>query len=502
MKNLLKKHLRLLFFSCGIGFCFLITYSCTTIIEENPESIIVAETFFKTEEDIVSAANGVYNTLRHGSLFRQEAYYFTHIGTDVANVNPAERNDFAQEISKYTLNANTSRLEGVWNALYQGISRANTVIDNVGGVEGVDEAIKSRALGEVKFLRAFYYFMLTNVWGDVPLITSQVTDVAQLDDVTRTSKEAVYNAIIQDLTDANSNLPAAYSGGDIGRATSGAASALLAKLYLFKQDWTNASTKLREVITSNEYSLMSSYEELFYSRNDNGPESIFEVQFVLIPGAAWSDTWQAYNITPTFGSSEVPGGADVKGGGWASVVPTQEFFDSFDASDVRRDVNLYTEWTDDGGVTTTFTQPYINKYNDERSLPFSGPADGELNFKILRYADVLLMLAEAINEQGGPTQEAYDAINMVRQRAGLPNLAGLTQGSFRDAILQERAWELAYEGHRKFDLARTGKLVDIVRGTSGSNPTGAANVQAFHGLFPIPQPIIDTSPGITQNQGY
>lgn len=474
---------------------------CDDFLKEAPKSNITNESFFLSDQDAIASVNAVYNALRDANLYRQEYWYHVHIGTDIAIINPAERNDAAQEISKYTVNPTTSRIAGVWASYYDGIARANSTIQNISGNEAINADIAKRVVGEAKFLRALFYFNLVRFWGGVPVVTEVFNSPDEIPNFSRISEEEVYSQIISDLKDAEAALPASYDSEDVGRATSGAASALLGKVYLQKKDWNEAVGKLSELI--GKYTLIPNYQELFYSRNENGPESIFEVQFLIIPGASWTENWQSNIIHTTFGSPEVPAGT--KGSGWASVIPTQEFSGTYELEDVRKEVTLYNSWTtDDDSVINFVNGPYIRKYLDAPDVPYYGVDQSDINFYVLRYADVLLMYAEALNEKNnGPNGEAYDAINKVRARAGLPDLPqGLTKKEFSDAVLQERAWELAYEGHRKFDLVRFGKLVEAVKSTSTSNPDGAANVQEFHQLWPIPQQAIDESPGIEQNPGY
>jgi hypothetical protein len=485
-----------------LGLVVLIAFipGCDDFLEEAPKSNITTENFFQSDQDAIAAVNGIYSALKTPNMYGQEYWYYVHIGTDIAAINPGENNEFGQAASRYTINPTTTRIGAIWAQYYDGIARANSTIQNVSDNGAINPDIATRVVGEAKFLRALFYFNLVRTWGGVPVVTEVFNSPDEISDFVRNSEEEVYSQILADLKDAETALPESYSGEDVGRATSGATSTLLGNAYLQKKDWDSAVSKLGELI--GEYALMPSYQELFYSRNENGSESIFEVQNQIIPGSPGTVNWQGHIIHTTFGSPEVPAGE--RGSGWASVIPTQEFSGSYELDDIRQDVTLYDSWTTDDTVINFVNGPYINKYQDAPDVPYSGIRQTDMNFVILRYADVLLMYAEALNEKNnGPNQEAYDVINQVRARAELTDLPqGLTKEQFSDAILQERAWELAYEGHRRFDLVRFGKLVEAVKSTSASNPVGAANVQDFHQLWPIPQEVIDESPGIEQNPGY
>ncbi len=296
----------------------------------------------------------------------------------------------------------------------------------------------------------------------------------------------MYAQIIADLTDAQ-NLPASYSGNNIGRATCGAAKALLAKVYLTRKDWTNAQAKLLEVINGPYgYGLFSNYADVFNKSTKNGKEHIFSVQFLSNSGANNSRDRIMTDVFSGF-SSKVP----------PDLPADSSLYKSYAKTDTRRAVTFFSTLPNPAtGLPYKFKYLGLRKFVDTTQL--LTPVESGINFPVLRYADVLLMYAEAVNEQGGPTTAAYQAINQVRERAKLPDLtAGLSQNDFRDSVYRERRWEFVQEGQRWFDLVRQGLLVESVKKIAAKSAISEKN-----NLFPIPQAEINVNPKITQNPGW
>lgn len=351
----------------------------------------------------------------------------------------------------------------------------------------MDNDLKNRMVAEAKFMRGFYYFNLVRLFGGVPLVIKETTSLNDLA-VARASAEDVYKQIIQDFTDAEAVLPTTYSAGDRGRATKGAAKAFLAKVYLTRQEWPKASAKAKEVMDLGMYDLWANYVDVFAIANKNGKEAIFEVQ-ALGGGVGEGSFMQGY-MRPNF--DRVNGVA-----GFGDDPVTDNLYRAYRSDDKRRNVNLrlYTP-TGSPAAPASVTFPcYVYKYLDPTA---TANGEGSNNFPVLRYADVVLMYAEALNEQTPASTEAYANINRIRSRAGLPNLtANLSQAQFRDSLLLERRLELAFEGHRWFDLTRRKKLIDAIK---IQNPT--IKVEERHYLFPIPQTERDANPKLEQNPGY
>jgi hypothetical protein len=300
---------------------------------------------------------------------------------------------------------------------------------------------------------------------------------------TRAPADDVYADITGDLTQAAALLPASYSGNNVGRATGGSAKSLLGKVYLTRKRHGEAAGVLKEVMDGGQYALLPSYADLFKVENANHKESIFEVQYKANSQGRGSPF--ATLFTPRTGNA----GLLLTGQGATQGYnrPTRDMLGAYEPGDLRKDASLAPNWEDKG---ITYNDPYIKKYLSRQS----NVSDGDANWIVLRYADVLLMYAEALNELGR-TVEALPFLNQVRARAGLAPLEGLDQGQLRLALEQERRVELAFEGHRWFDLLRTGRAIEVMN--SKGFPITSRDL-----LYPIPQSQIDINPELKQNDGY
>jgi hypothetical protein len=309
-------------------------------------------------------------------------------------------------------------------------------------------------------------------------------------DGTRTPAGQVYSRIVEDLIAAQNALPVSYPASEKGRATKGAAQSLLAKVYLTQGEWSLAAEKAKEVMDAKTYDLWENYADVFNIANENGKEDIFSIQFRgggIGEGSLYSEFWapQSAGLTPL--------------GGQGDIAAEPLFYESFRADDDRRRVTFLTQYTNPRtGQTVSYPsaglrQPACWKYFDATS---TGWNQNNNNWPFLRFADVLLMYAEAVNEVTGPSADAYAAINRVRKRAKLPDLtAGLSQQAFRDSVLEERSYELSFEGHRWFDLVRRGRLVETMQALGKP-------VTQKHTLYPIPATQIILNPALKQNPGY
>jgi len=421
----------------------------------------------------------------------------------------------------------------IWQGAYSGIGRTNVFLANIGNVS-MDATLKARMTGEAKFLRALYYFNLINYYGDVPLILTP-PDISQAKQP-RTPVAQVRQQILKDLDDAASVLPAQpYTGSDIGRATKGAALTLKAKVLLYNGQWTDAAAAAQSVMTlsGSGYALFPSYRGLFLPANENNNEVIFDVQFEST--GKYSSSWDTY--LGLYNASYTPG--------WSSIEPTQDFVDTYDMKDgstysaanpladptdkynnrdPRLDQTIFRKGVnynglpypvDSKGFAGIYTGFSFKKYTvyDNAPTPMVSYQKSYINGILLRYADVLLMYAEAQNEAVGPDASVYDAIRQVRQRAGInpPNLpAGLSQSQMRDRIMHERRIEFVGEGLYFSDVRRWKTAnVELNRAVqlNGSYKAGVMDVRKYdpnkNNLFPIPQHEIDNSQNaIKQNPGY
>ncbi|WP_409416098.1 RagB/SusD family nutrient uptake outer membrane protein [Flavobacterium sp. PS2] len=474
--------------------------SCTEL-EVTPTSFVTEDNYFKTQDDAVASVNAVYASLSldpgEQSLFGRNLYFLTDMATDYAAAGVSATNPQVRALSSLTHDATSDRVQVAWRQIYAGINRANVSIDNVPRVSG-SEVVKTRLINEAKFIRALLYFQAVRLWGGVPIVLHEPKSI-DLENLkaNRATVDQVYAQIITDLKDAES-LPTTYPANDAGRATSGAAKAILAKVYLTKKDWPNAILKSNEVINGGYgYALFENFADVFNKTKKNGKEHIFSVQFEPNQAGNGSSgsTFQGTSFTG-FTATEP---ADI-------ISDVALFYDTYTAGDTRRDVSYAKQLLNPAtGTLYTFPKPIFKKYLDLTNL--ATPGNVAINFPIIRYADILLTLAEATNEQSGPTTEAYEALNQVRRRAyGKPintpdptiDLSGLTPATFRAAIQEERKKEFVQEGQRWYDLVRWGTLVTEVKKVTAKNSVSERN-----NLYPIPQSERNINPvGLPQNPGY
>ena len=491
----------------GLIFVLLIIagFSCSKLLEENPRDQVFVENFFETENDAIAAVNSIYAILNStsvgptfGGVFHSSYWVGMGLTSDEMENRLAGAVDL-DEMDKFNHKPVNSTMNDLWRNIYKGINNANFALEGIPRVS-MNEGLKNRLLGEARFLRGLLYFELVKIWGDVPLIL-QFNGAPLFPN--RASKVNVYTAILEDLKFAEQHLPASYPAGNgRGRATKGASQGLLAKVYLYQKDYDNCISYARDLIQGGQYDLWVPFDEAFRVNNTNGKETLFNIGFGT--GNNSISFWEVgqFNVRllPRELSQQIPG---VNAQGWQ--VATRNLYESYDALDRRRAVTFLTSVRRQNGEIITI-EPHIRKYWDEVAEP--GAGNTENDFPYLRFADILLIYAEALNEKfNGPTAEAYEAINRVRRRARfdgtteqnvLPDLTGLNYASFRDALLLERRKEFVGEGQRWQDLARFNQLEALV-------PLAKPGVQpqSFHVLFPIPQEEIDLNQNLLpQNTGY
>jgi hypothetical protein len=389
-------------------------------------------------------------------------------------------------LDNLTFTSTSASFNDVWEGNYQGIARANQALNYLPNLE-IEEDLKTRLIGESKFLRAVFYFRLVRMFGGVPLIEG-VPNIQNEDDInianTRVSKEEIYAFITSDLNDAIESLPISYTNADLGRATKGAALTLLAKVNMYQGNWQQVAD-LTEQVMDLGYSLTPEYEDIWKEIGENNSESIFEIQSRGIIPKKGIDK---YSFTQ--------GATGAGGWGWGFNTPTEDLTNFYEEGDERRDATIIfrgeTLWDEFLVAETVFNPRYNQKaYVSESMESFSGNNEiSNKNVRILRYAEVLLMNAEAAINLGG---DAKTPLNMVRNRAGLESLDNITLMD----IWKERRAELAFEHDRYFDLVRQGRAGQVLR-AHGKN-----FVDGKHELFPIPQTQIDLSDGqLVQNPGY
>lgn len=387
-----------------------------------------------------------------------------------------------------TYNASTPSTSEIFAANYEGINRCNQALSIIPQLDKADPALRARLLGEAKFLRAFMYFTLVKTYGGVPIIdhlpnpSSEEDRVMQL---TRKSSEEVYAYIENDLNDAIAALPnkSAYPASERGRASKGAAYALLAKINLYQENWQKVVDNCN-LVTG--YSIVSDYASMYRLAGENDAESIFEIQGTgSVPAKGIS------------GYSNTQGARGAGGWGWGFNTPSVSLVNAYEEGDVRKEATIIFAGTtlyDGRVVPLTVENP---RYNYKAySSAFTDGWETDTNIKYLRYAEVLLMKAEALNELG-QTTEAIPLLNQIRTRAGLANTTAVSQGDVRTAIWKERRVEMAMEHDRFFDLVRTGQA------QAAFAVDGKTFVTGKHELFPLPQAFIAQTGGLsTQNPGY
>ena len=485
----------------------LIQYSCKeNFLNTTDPTRISRDLFYQNQTQFDQALNGIYGQLQ---TITNTAYLGQEFSSDntTLDFNPLDRGGAAGwEAFEYsTVNQGNGEINAIWVNHYATMYNINFALEKL--VEAkFDAAAKGAIEGQLKFMRAYHYFNLTRYFGDVVLATKTLSNPNEAFELIRSPQADVYKQIEQDLTDAVKALPPSYPANQKGKITKGAALTLLGKVYLTRKNYNSAISTLKEVTTLG-YTLNANYKDNFDPAKKNGPESIFEVQYQGGNDLGEQSNF-AYVFAPRLSAASVTGFANTTPQG--RNIPTNDLISAYEAGDLRKDISLKTSYTI-GGVTTNI--PYIVKFTYPHTI--TGRTDN--NWPILRYADALLMLAEALNEVSGPG-EALPLLNQIRKRAGLEELTGLTQGTFREAVAKERRVELAFENQRMFDLQRTlsptqwAAFMNAHGAKEKLNPTVARGGIAFNNLdydfsdfeaiLPIPAPQILINAKLTQNPGY
>ncbi len=473
--------------------------ACDSLLDIDPEFTQDAENFFNTEEDFDRAIIGVYDMMQPAYL----NMWIGEIASDNAIAGGESVNDSRglHEIENMTHGGVNQELRAVMRVNYTGIARANYIFENQ---DKVDFEGKDLILAEAKFLRAYFYFNLVNYFGDMPLIVDRRISINEISAAPRTPKAEVYQQIESDLRDAIEVLP--WTVDQTGRLTKGAAMALLGKALLYQQKYQDAATVLGELIDTNEagYALFEDYESLFLVQNEHVAEDVFTIQFSGLQGGDYG-CLVCLNGNAAVGFQSIrqytgPVYAD----GNSYNLPTEDLYQAFEDGDIRRDASVLdleafiaaqpnpdeiTYAVGGGGHTGYYNNKYIKRL-DELGLP-DNDLTSPLNYRAIRWADVLLMAAEAF-QRSGNDERARTELNKVRSRAGMPAITTSDDALYLD-ILQERRLELSGEGLRFFDLVRTGQAAERINGF----------VAGQHEVFPIPQVEIDLAGGNwEQNPGY
>lgn len=489
--NIIK---RSILYILGIFLCI----ACSKTLEEIPHDRLSEENFYNTQQDAEAAVYSIYQPLRTGNYYGFVFPILLEAHSDYAN----GRGSYGP-VSQYTNldGTNIGRTEGVWAACYQAILRANIVLDKVPDIE-MDEAMKNALFAEARFLRALAYFDLVRNWGGVPIrrLSEEPNDLA------RSTEDEVYQFIIEDLRLAEQGLPTQEPVP--GRPTANSAKTLLAFVYLTMENWEGARDKAKEVMDAGQYSLVpvseaEDFENLFGASVISSSEEIFSLKYSATGGQGFQ--YLSYIHAENSHYSPV---------GFRTIYAHGSYplIGNWSDDDLRKEYNIYNQYINRNSgqlVTLPSLEPYqFKKFKDLASI--AGNANGN-DFPLLRYPDVLLIYAEAANQaEGSPSSEAYEAVNQVRRRAygsnpGLANpevdLAGLSQTDFREAVMNERAYEFMVEGKRWYDLKRMGRerVRQLIQEAKGRSVTDS------YFLWPIPQVELDNNDLINaedQNPGY
>lgn len=449
--------------------------SCDSFLTLTPPSQATADNFYKTTLDVTNAVTAAYSALRSGSMYTGHYIYLMEVRSDnIEDQNPGANAGMNYNIDRFLALADNGVVGDAYSALYQAISRCNNTLAHLDVV--TDAALKGQYEGELRFLRALHYLQIVQMWGAAPLILSPVTP-EESKRIGRSPVADVYAAIEADLTTAAGLLPPVYTNNtDIGRATAGAAEALLAKVYLTEKKYSEAVSTLRKLLPPQSnpfhYRLLDNIADVFDVNNKMNDEVIFAIRYdKTILG-------QGHGLF------------------FGNPVLDPKLLGAYESGDTRRDLLNKVQLN----ATTFLVKKYYDTYDPTNQNVGN-------DFIILRYSDVLLMYAEALNEiaySSDPNSDHFKYLNMVRNRAKATPLtpAQLTsQASFRTAVLQERRLELPLELQRWFDLVRTNTAITALQ-TSGLTPI---TIQPYQYLYPVPQGQIEamSNPGLyPQNAGY
>ncbi len=503
----------------------VLPYSCSDdLLDQVNTNTVSTGTFWANPNDVALAINGMYHPITNTFFWGRIIHTGAMLRSDVFNVRPFGANT---ALSTFQGEAGIARWAvEPWQEAYKCIFRANSIIENVNETNVPDVGQRNGFVGQAYFMRGFAYWYLVNLYGNVPLVTSVAASEADFFP-SQSTPAATWAQVIADFEQAESLLPGTWAESDFGRPTSGSAAAFAGKSKLFAQDYAGAEQAFLRVVGSGNYGLLPAdrYNENFDQSNENNEESIFELQYLGIASFAWGVDIPGVGTMGNFHIDYAP----------PEKSPDQSHFinswvkDLFEENGetIRRQETLAYDYA---GSTGYGGLPYLEDFEGDIAVAaadgmepifskkYAGMDVGKRddvdllgtnvgnNWRIIRYADVLLMHAEALNEQG-KTSEAETFLNLVRERAEVSPKTGLSQDQMRQALIDERVLELTGEGHRFFDLVRWG-LADDYMGTSslhGDHPkslSGGVFQSNKHELIWIPVSELEANPNLLQNPGY
>ncbi|MFZ4454696.1 MAG: RagB/SusD family nutrient uptake outer membrane protein [Bacteroidales bacterium] len=468
----------------------LVFTACESDLNVVPQDKLSKDDFLSNPKYAPEVVNSAYN-----QMLNFEMYSFAWIGVTSITSDDADKGSSdgdagsdKDKLDQLAFEPSLRSFNDLWKQRYAGIYRCNEGIYYLSQVS-LEESLKNRFIGELKFLRAMYYFDLVRMFGGVPVIADKIDfkNEALVNQVvyTRKTKAETYAQIEKDLTDAAAALPLSYSSADVGRATKGAAQGLLAKAYLHQNKWSEAFAMAGNVIDSHQYSLLANYADVWREVGENGTESLFEIQATLGKGVQ--------------GYTDVQSGRGTPDHGWGFNTPTVNLANAYEAGDKRREGTIMFTgqvlWDGFQTPTTGWTNPRYNykAYQSRTAETWDdNKSETAKNVRLLKYSDVLLIRAEAAFHLDNFT-ESLKMVNEIRKRAGLSDLASITL----DQIYKERRLEMAMEHERWFDIVRTGQA------SKAMTAVGQVFIVGKHELFPIPEEQITLSKGLLkQNPNY
>lgn len=469
--------------------------ACEKQLDVEPKDKMSEIDFLNNPQNAEQLVNGIYNKQLDWNMYSFSWIGVTSITSDDADKGstPNDNGTDKKKLDDLNFSASDISFKEIWQSRYDAIYRANTALFYFDQLD-MDESLKSRFIGEAKFLRALFYFDLVRCFGGVPLVVDKIdiNDTETINSVVfvRKSVQEVYLQIENDLTDAINRLPSKnqYASNDWGRATKGAAQALLAKVYLYQKNWAQAYSYADLVINSLEYGLEPNYADVWKEIGENSMESIYEIQAALANGVE--------------GYSDVQGPRGTPDLGWGFNTPSLALYNSYESGDLRRDATIMlipdngTDTLWDGFITSTsWTNSRYNYKAYQSSIAESwdgNKSETAKNIRILKYSDILLIKAEAALQMGA-SDEAISLVNLLRARAGLSPLTTITL----EQLYNERRWEMAMEHERWFDIVRTGTAQQAM------SAVGKTFMSGVHEVFPVPENQIIASGGLLQqNPGY
>lgn len=490
---------------------FLIGTSCSEL-EEEPVGLLSPSTFFQSPSDVEAAVVGGYGLLAREQTYGRKLSLTLQLLSDMCDIGDRNTPARRQEINDFRIDSGNGMVSAIWPALFTVVGATNAAIQ---GTEQVDmtEEMRNRYEAEARFIRAFTYYHLVRLFGDVPYLDMAVTDPKAISDIESTPVSEIYTHIIEDLEFGMQYLPDQYNGNIRSRATKGTAATVLASVHLTLGNWAESAEMAQYVINNAStfgYALVEDFQNLFRAELGDQTEHIFTIDFLGNNAGAYSAN------DDIMGAITGIRGADQNG--WSVSVPSMQVYNTWDPRDYRKDVSF-----EDTALVQNIPTPYTAYQDVQRPhiakfarFPGNSNAEGRYsdhNYPAFRYAEVLLIAAEALNEaNGGPTAEAYQYINMVRARArnwagiqtdfpaNLP--MGMSQDAFRQAVLEERRLELAFEFKRWYDIKRRNLLEEVFTGPNSLEPH---QVAPNNYLLPLPQDELDRNPNLRAgggNNGY